>query len=331
MNAPKRLFQILFVLFVLSAGEVTAQNTVSIVATSDNTLFESAGGASSSGHGVDLFSGRSGSNASGLKKRAVLRFDLSGQLPVGAVVQSVELKLKLNKTNAGVGAQVFNLHKLASDWGEGASDASRSGAGAAAETGDATWLHSVYPDNFWTVPGGDFVSVSSGSQTADGVGVYQWGSTDEMVADVQAWVDTPEANFGWILIGNEAVNQTSKRFSSREDPVEANRPVLMVTFSSTTGVADEDDSIPSDFRLDQNYPNPFNPATSIKFSLSRAQHVTLTVFDIMGREVTVLVDAVYAIGDHEVMFSAYDLPSGTYVYRMTTAGAETSKKMTLLK
>ena len=52
-----------------------------------------------------------------------------------------------------------------------------------------------------------------------------------MVADVQAWLDDPSGNFGWIVVGNEAKNQTAKRFDSKEGGTTANRPVLTVTFT----------------------------------------------------------------------------------------------------
>ncbi|MCL4211824.1 MAG: hypothetical protein KJZ68_14310, partial [Phycisphaerales bacterium] len=60
---------------------------------------------------------------------------------------------------------------------------------------------------------------------------YTWGSTSGMVGDVQGWLDNPAANFGWVLIGNEAVSVTAKRFDSRENPVPENRPVLIVDYT----------------------------------------------------------------------------------------------------
>lgn len=63
-----------------------------------------------------------------------------------------------------------------------------------------------------------------------GNGSYTWSSTTELVADVQAWVDDAAANFGWLVTGNEGASPTAKRFDSRENPTEANRPVLEVVY-----------------------------------------------------------------------------------------------------
>ena len=57
-----------------------------------------------------------------------------------------------------------------------------------------------------------------------------WDSTDEMIADVQGWLDDPETNFGWIVLGNEADSPTAKRFHSRENPEEEYRPTLVIEY-----------------------------------------------------------------------------------------------------
>lgn len=95
---------------------------------------------------------------------------------------------------------------------------------------------------------------------------------------------------------------------------------------------DEKD-IPGNFsyRLEQNYPNPFNPVTNIKFSLSSMQHVSLKVYDLLGREVAVLVNGEKPSGNHEVTFNGYSLTSGVYLYRLQTEAYSETKKMMLLK
>ena len=74
--------------------------------------------------------------------------------------------------------------------------------------------------------------------------------------------------------------------------------------------------LPSFFRLEQNYPNPFNPSTTIKFELPQSSDVRLTVFDLLGREVTVLVSEKSEAGYHSVEFNASNLSSGVYFYRL---------------
>ena len=88
---------------------------------------------------------------------------------------------------------------------------------------------------------------------------------------------------------------------------------------------------PAAFMLAQNYPNPFNPATTIPFSLSRPAYVTLTVFDLLGREIATLVHEERRAGAHTVRFDAGRLPSGVYVYRLTAGAFTETKAMTLLK
>ncbi|MFQ5707433.1 MAG: endonuclease/exonuclease/phosphatase family protein [bacterium] len=88
---------------------------------------------------------------------------------------------------------------------------------------------------------------------------------------------------------------------------------------------------PSVFELGQNYPNPFNPATTIAYTLNRAAHVTLTVYDLLGREIAVLVDDFQAAGGYRVEFKAEDLPGGVYVYRAQALGITKTRKLVLLR
>jgi len=83
--------------------------------------------------------------------------------------------------------------------------------------------------------------------------------------------------------------------------------------------------------LEQNYPNPFNPTTVLGYRLSVAGNATLRVYDLLGREVAVLVDGVMSAGYHEVTFNAGSLSSGMYIYRLETAQGAVSKRMMLVK
>ncbi len=91
-------------------------------------------------------------------------------------------------------------------------------------------------------------------------------------------------------------------------------------------------NIPFDYQLKQNYPNPFNPTTQLSYSLPESAYITLKVFDGLGREIAVLVDAQQASGSHQVTFDATGLSNGVYYYRLKTSkGFTQTKKMTLLK
>ncbi len=87
----------------------------------------------------------------------------------------------------------------------------------------------------------------------------------------------------------------------------------------------------SNFALEQNYPNPFNPATTIRFYLPYEMPVTITVYDMLGREVRTVVREVRQEGMHAVQFNGGDLSSGMYVYRITAGTRIESKTMMLLK
>ncbi|GIW91303.1 MAG: hypothetical protein KatS3mg109_1735 [Pirellulaceae bacterium] len=91
------------------------------------------------------------------------------------------------------------------------------------------------------------------------------------------------------------------------------------------------ESIPSAFVLHQNYPNPFNPTTTIRFSLPQREHVTLKVFDVLGREVARLLDQELEAGEHTVVFDAGDLPSGVYFYRMQAGAVVQLRKMEVVR
>ncbi len=203
-----------------------AADEVVLVSMRDNTLCETDDGSLSNGAGQHCFAG---TTALGEKRRALVAFDVAGVVPEGSVIVGVTLTLNMSKTIVG-GVDVA-IHRVLRDWGEGASDAvGAEGQGAPAEPGDATWLHTFYPGEFWDAPGGDFDPSSSASIVVGAVGPYAWGSTDRMVADVRAWLDDPASNFGWAVIVDESVIPGAKRFDTREHPDPAVRPALRVEF-----------------------------------------------------------------------------------------------------
>jgi hypothetical protein len=89
--------------------------------------------------------------------------------------------------------------------------------------------------------------------------------------------------------------------------------------------------IPASFELYQNYPNPFNPSTLIKFQVESNTYVSLKVYDIIGREVAVLVNEVKEPGTYEVTFNAKELSTGIYFYKMIAGNFSFVRKMNLLK
>jgi len=100
---------------------------------------------------------------------------------------------------------------------------------------------------------------------------------------------------------------------------------------TTTYVEPVKGVVPSDYTLSQNYPNPFNPSTQISFSITKSGATALKVYDLMGREVSTLVNETLAAGAYTVKFDASKLASGTYVYVLTSGGMRLTNKMMLLK
>ncbi len=89
--------------------------------------------------------------------------------------------------------------------------------------------------------------------------------------------------------------------------------------------------LPAAFRLEQNYPNPFNPKTVVRSWLPVASHVTLVVYDMLGREVATLVNEKRAAGMYQDFFDGSGLASGAYIYRLTAGQFIESRKMLVVK
>ncbi|NQV49011.1 MAG: DUF3494 domain-containing protein [Candidatus Marinimicrobia bacterium] len=96
-----------------------------------------------------------------------------------------------------------------------------------------------------------------------------------------------------------------------------------------TSVADE--ILPNDFNLSQNFPNPFNPSTTISYQVPVSSHVTLTITDMLGREVSVLVNDMQTAGSHQIVWDAQSFPSGTYIYRLEAGTQVSVKQLALVK
>lgn len=206
----------------ITRGDFRASQRVdTLQAFADNTLIEDPNGALSNGAGEYFFAGV---GADGKRRRGVIKFDVAAALPSDATVLSARLRLR-NSSQSFSLARV-ELHKVLSDWGEGTSDATGSEvAGAPAATGDATWLHTFYPNSFWNTEGGDFVEDASGTYIeVRGTGNYSI-IRSQMADDAQSWIKNPSTNFGWVVYNPDSL----KRFSSRENATPANRPTLELT------------------------------------------------------------------------------------------------------
>lgn len=101
--------------------------------------------------------------------------------------------------------------------------------------------------------------------------------------------------------------------------------------TNSIGITKINSLIPEDFSLAQNYPNPFNPETRIRFSIPKSSFVNVVVYDVNGKEIAQLVNHQLTPGNYEYHWSATDLSSGIYFYRIKTEDYTNTKKMVLLK
>ena len=229
----------------LMASPAVLADTVELPPVKDNTLYEPISQDSfedrSNAVGKNMFTGKikdAENQAGGIAvRRMVLAFNIAGNIPAGATINSVQLTLVANKVKQNNSFGV-DLHRLLADWGEGTSNTgnSQQGRGDLATPGDATWNHTFYPSQFWSSPGGDYTGASSATLGVGGTGTYTWGSTSGVVGDVQFWLDNPSQNFGWIVIGDESQIEMAKRFATREntDNGGLNKPKLLVDYTSVT-------------------------------------------------------------------------------------------------
>ncbi|MFC1620208.1 DNRLRE domain-containing protein [Candidatus Neomarinimicrobiota bacterium] len=156
---------------------------------------------------------------------------------------------------------------------------------------------------------------------------YVFDVTDAVAADANGIIS--------FFIADTSHNSGKLYIHSKENIAGAAAAMLEVKEAVTTAV-DSKSTTPSAFSLHQNYPNPFNPETSIGYTLNRDTDVTITVYDLLGKEVTTLISGHVAAGDHSVVWNGTDennqaVPSGVYFCKMAGDGQVNMIKMVLMK
>jgi spore coat protein A len=217
-----------------SVGQVALAATANIIPTIDNTLAEELPD-NSSGECDSLFAGNTDDNQKPpYKRRSLLQFDIAGNIPPGAIINSVTLSMTITRGGNNANA-TFSLHRLLDDWVEGTNGCGPRGGGQGEPTagGGATWNDAEGGVTAWGSPGGDFVATASGSTPVVGATNPVWDSTApgnaDMAADVVGWYEGTLDNYGWVLIGDEVNPTTARRFDSSEG---GSPPVLTVDFTS---------------------------------------------------------------------------------------------------
>ncbi len=209
----------------LEARNLLSAVVVQLAASRDNTIYNVPTGDLSNGHGAFVVTG--GSYGDAAARRGLLQFDIdSANIPAGSTIIDVVLTMNLSRSVGG--STAVGVHRLLKSWGEGQSDAAGNEfQGASGGPLDATWLFSSFDGLAWASPGGDFGSTSA-TVTAGAPGAYEWAGGG-LVDDVQSWLDSPAANFGWLLRSAE-LSGNLKAFVSRDSPNAALRPRLEVTY-----------------------------------------------------------------------------------------------------
>ena len=108
-------------------------------------------------------------------------------------------------------------------------------------------------------------------------------------------------------------------------------PALKIPFGTIAQVDNSAQNIPENYSLKQNFPNPFNPTTTIRYSIPKAVHITIKVYNIIGQLVATLIDEYKQAGNYEIKFNGSNLSSGVYFYRMQAGNFVEAKKLLLVK
>jgi len=146
------------------------------------------------------------------------------------------------------------------------------------------------------------------------------------------WVVSPSGTYLTLIITPQTPSNCAWGDADRRTLyITAQTSVYRIRPGIATGVNEATRSGPNHFELQGNYPNPFNPSTTIKYELPQSSTVRLGVYDILGREVSVLVDQRKNAGSYEVKFDGSNLASGAYFYRFQAGSFVQTKRLLLLK
>ncbi len=164
-------------------------------------------------------------------------------------------------------------------------------------------------------------NIFSGGTDFSGTGIYL--STDNAANCTPVNNGLPEGTgiYSMAVINNTLIGSTRNFGLFR-------RPLSEMVLTDTKN---NQSNLPSGYTLQQNYPNPFNPTTTITYSLPKSSFVTLKIYDLLGREVTTLVNEEKHSGMYKVTWNAQNLPSGVYFNKITTGQYTKVSKMLLLK
>ena len=202
-------------------------------------------------------------------------------------------------------------------------------------------------DTLWTKTFGDNFDERAYSvlQTSDGGFVFT-GLQHKSVWDDDLWIVKTDENGNFLWSKNyggehwelgQSINQNNDGSliitGNYYSEVTNTRDIWLLNFDPTFTDVERDDEaqIPETIMLKQNYPNPFNPTTTIEFGIPESNFVTLTIYNMLGEQLEVLVNETLSAGSYKANWNAEELTSGIYVYKLLAGNYLESKKMILLK
>jgi hypothetical protein len=190
-----------------------------------------------------------------------------------------------------------------------------------------------------TVYAGTYTVPATGWQYIDLQTPYVWDGISNILIEIcfgNSSYTTATTVLGTTMTGMETTEyhdlSTACAYTGFVTPVaQTARANTCFVINTLVGVNNNTSVIPNVYNLSQNYPNPFNPVTQIKYGLPKQGLVTLNVYDVLGREVTKLVNEVKAPGNYLVDFDGSNLSSGVYFYKLSVGNFSDVKRMMLIK
>jgi hypothetical protein len=180
-------------------------------------------------------------------------------------------------------------------------------------------------------------------EQVEGLGIHH-GIENSLISKLENAVDSLENGntAGAVVKLNDFINEVKAQSGKKINETDANDLITAaqaiidalqssIPKGSNVQALTSSNIEPQSYGLDQNFPNPFNPTTVIRYALPEIAHVSLIVYDILGRQVAELVNSEVGAGYHQVEFNASKLSSGMYFYKLTAGNFVQINKMLLLK
>ncbi|MGO9481726.1 MAG: T9SS type A sorting domain-containing protein [Candidatus Kryptoniota bacterium] len=208
------------------------------------------------------------------------------------------------------------------------------------------FLH-ANPNKFWVAPFGtvaryikerNSVSVSEISNQGDSIVVQLTDNLDSAFYNIPLTIRRPlpdEWDSAIVCQNGDTISSTLVKIDTVQyvmfDAAPDTGNITIINETTTIVGVKTGFSSPVTFGLLQNYPNPFNPTTNIEYRIARSGFVSLKVYDMLGRQVAMLINRKQETGQHIAAFNANNLPSGVYFYRLSANGESITKKLVLIK